>query len=162
MTPTLPRYAVVAVGLSLCLTVASLTGCGSSSGAGTAQRQSPAPSPSPAGGGDLLGDFTGKRVDAGQKIVLDEFDYGLRHHGVILKLIKIHEQEYQEMGRKKVVTTTAEINARKGDEQKTLLIGEEEGKWAFGCKVNVSKARVDYVEKRQKWLPRATVVVNCK
>ena len=80
---------------------------------------------------------------------------------VLAKPTTIDEQEYEEGG-KKSVTTQAEINVMKGEEQKRLLVPEGEGRWAFGCKVNVSKARVEYIEKRQDWLPRAVVKIACK
>lgn len=108
---------------------------------------------------DPLGDFNGKRVTVGQEVVLDEFEYGVEGVGIVLKLFKINEQTYTEGG-KDTVTTQAEINVIRGEEQKRLLVGEGEGKWAFGCKINVAKARVEYIEKRQDWLPRATVTVT--
>lgn len=116
-------------------------------------------------------DFLWKTFKIQAPVTLDEFEYGLMIEGkagprLLIKLIKIHEQEYQEPGQKPVVTTQAELSVRSSPDDSSprrVIIDEDDSKWAGGCKLRVTKARVDYIESRQKWLPRAVVSVqSCK
>jgi len=150
----------LAVSFTAVAMLGTLAACGGSTATAKKAETKTAAAPAKPAANDPLAGFNGKRISINQQVILDEFEYGVKESGVILKLIKIHEQEYKEPGRKKVVTTQAELTVRKGEEQKRVLIGEDEGKWALGCKINVAKARVEYLESRQNWLPRATVTVG--
>ena len=115
--------------------------------------------------------FVGKTFKMKESVKLDEFEYGLMVDGnrsprLLIKLVKIHEQEYQEPGRKAVITTQAELAVRLGPDDaspKRVVIDEQDSKWASGCKLSIGKARGEYIERRQKWLPRAMLsVISCR
>jgi len=107
-----------------------------------------------------LGDFRGPRVKAGEAFELGDGPVGVEGVGVVLTLIKVHETEYQEPGRPKVVETAAEILVQRGAETRNVRIDQGDTKTRLGARIKVERAATDYVEERADYLARATVVVT--
>ena len=143
------------------LTVGGAVGCG---GAGAAVKPTPAVAaadrPVAVAVADPLGDFSGPRVKAGEAFKLGDAPVGVEGVGVVLTLLKVHETDYQEPGRPKVIETAAELLVQRGAETRNVRIDEGDVKTRLGARIKVERARTDYVDERADYLPRATVVVT--
>ncbi len=133
-------------------------GCGSG---GAAVRPTPvAAAPAAPAPVDPLGEFGGPRVKAGEAFELGDAPVGVEGVGVVLTLLKVHETDYQEPGRPKVVETAAELLVQRGAETRNVRIDEGDTKTRLGARIKVERAATDYVDERADYLARATVVVT--